>query len=94
MGENRCRAVEEGELPALVAEEAERRIHAVDAGNEPRGHVVAEIDIGLAQRQQIEQQLEPGPGVSGEMRPVRQKLPLQLQIQIARRLAISRSVAA
>ncbi|MNL71993.1 hypothetical protein D3C87_1972330 [compost metagenome] len=57
MRQHRGGTVEERQFAALVAEEAQGRIHPVDAGNEARRHVMPEINIGLAEWQQIQQQL-------------------------------------
>lgn len=83
MRRHRGSPVEERQLPALVAEEAQRWIHPINAGDQPRRHVMTQIDIGLAQRQQVEQQIKPGPGVAREMAAIRQDLTVELAIQVA-----------
>ena len=69
------------------SEEAQRRKNAVDARNELRGHVVAEIDIGLAQRQQVEQEVQRGAGTARAMAAIGKDLAVQLLVEIARGLA-------
>ena len=66
-----------------MAEEAQRRIHAVDAGNELGGNIVTEVHISLAQRQQIEKQIERHPRIARYVPAIGENLPFDFTIKFA-----------
>ncbi len=81
----RGRAVEKAQFPALVTKEAQRREHPIDCRNQPRRHLMAEIHISLAKRQQLHEKIENGARIARNMPAVRQDLAVQFAIEAGAR---------
>ena len=77
-------AVEAGEAAVLVAEEAQRRQHAVDGADQCRRRRLGLVGIGLAQRQKVGQQFEHRHRIARDMPAVGQDLMIELFRQVAR----------
>ncbi len=81
IGRRRPHAVEMRERPVGMAEEAQHRHHAVDGVEERlRRRDIARCEQ-LAQRQELEQQLDHGAGIAADMAAVGKDLPLDLPAQ-------------
>ena len=78
IGRRRAHAVEEREIAVAVPEEAQHRHHAVDGVEQRRRRRDIARGEGLAQRQQVEQQLDQGAGIAADVAAVGEDLPLEL----------------
>ncbi|MOA07835.1 hypothetical protein D3C78_1275600 [compost metagenome] len=75
-------AVEQREIAALMPEEPDRRKHAVYRRHQTGGEIMAQIDITLSQRQEIEQQIQHDPWVTGNMPAIGQNLAFHFLSQL------------
>ena len=76
--DRRAHAVEAGEAAVLVAEEAQRRQHALDRADQRGRRRLGLVGVGLAQRQEVGQQFQHRHRIARDMAAVRQDLPLEL----------------
>ncbi len=70
-------AVEAGEAAVLVAEEAQRRQHAVDGADQRGGRRLGLVGVGLAQRQEVGQQFHDGHRIARDVAAVGQDLAVE-----------------